>query len=300
MKAADAVARLSAALGGGAAADLAAAALIEAEQLGQPRFGLAMLDEWRDEAAPPAGAAGALAWHDCAAAFAPLAVAAATLEIERAARTHGIAARFLSGVRGFGRMAPFVRHLADVGLIGLAGAEGPPIVAPEGGTQAVIGTNPLALAMGQGAAQVVIDFATASATMAELRAARANGRPLPEGAAVDAAGRPTCDATEVAALLPRGGRVGSLLGLVVELLAGVAGGGRGDAKGRGVFLLALDPAAAPADDDWRDRLAGLQADWTGAQGHWPRGGGLAADATLGAELVSRLETGLARLAGERA
>lgn len=159
----------------------------------------------------------------------------------------------------------------------------------------MIGTNPLALAMGQGEARVVIDLATAGTTMAELRDARASGRTLPEGVAVDGDGQPTRDAARVAALLPRGGRVGSLLGLVVELLAGVAGRGRGDPQGRGVFLLAFDPDAAGADDDWRARLAGLQADWTETGGHWPRGGGLSPDATLDAATAARFEASLARI-----
>lgn len=291
-KAAD---RLAGALGGGAAAALAAAALIEAEVLGQPRFGLAMLDEWTPAAQPlPAVAAQPLLWRDGSAAFAPLAVAAATLDLAVAARESGVAAVFLRGIKGFGRLAPFVRHLADAGLVGLAGAEGPPFVAAHGGSRPVIGTNPLALAMGQGADRVVIDLASAGGTMAAVRAARAEGRLLPEGIAVDAEGQPTRIADQVAALLPRGGQVGSLLGLMVELLAGVAGGGRGDPQGRGVFLLAFDPATATG---WHDRLAALRADWTAGGGHWPRGGGMEQDATLNAAAVARLDAGIARMAG---
>ena len=293
----DAVARLSAALGDGPAARLAASALVEADALGLPRFGIAMLDEWRADAAPLAATPEpqAISWRDCSACFAPLAVASATLDLEAAARQFGIAAVFLRGIRGFGRLAPFVRHLADAGLVGLAGAEGPPFVAPHGGTKAVIGTNPLAIAMGQGPERVVIDVASSSATMADIRTARATNRPLPGGIALDAQGRPTIIAAEVAALLPRGGQVGSLLGLVVELMAGIAGGGRGDPKGRGVFLLAFDPAAAAESTDWQAKLAGLKSDWTTGGGHWPRGGGLPAEATLDADFARRLDAHLARM-----
>ena len=74
----DAIARLSAALGDGPAAQLAAAALIEADALGLPRFGVAMLDEWTADAAQPAtGEPRAIRWLDCSSSFAPLAVAAA-------------------------------------------------------------------------------------------------------------------------------------------------------------------------------------------------------------------------------
>lgn len=294
----DAVARLSAALGDSLAAQLAAAALIEADALGLPRFGIAMLDEWTADAVQPAtGEPQAIRWLDCSSSFAPLAVASATFDLEAAARQFGIAAIFLRGVRGFGRLAPFVRHLADAGLVGLAGAEGPPFVAPHGGAKAVIGTNPLAIAMGRGSKRVVIDVASSSATMAEIRSARATGKALPDGIALDGQGQPTSIAAEVAALLPRGGQIGSLLGLVVELMAGVAGGGRGHPKGRGVFLLAFDPAAAGESIDWRDKLAGLKSDWTTGGGHWPRGGGLPAGAVLDAAFAERLDAYLARMMG---
>ncbi|AVO38437.1 Ldh family oxidoreductase [Pukyongiella litopenaei] len=295
----DAVDRLSSALGGGPAARLAASALIEADALGQPRFGIAMLGEWTPDLRPPQMGADmqALRWLDCSGRFAPLAVATATLDLAAAARRFGVAAVFLRGVRGFGRLAPFVRHLADAGLAGLAGAEGPPFVAAHGGTRPVIGTNPLAFAIGQGADRVVIDAATSSCTMADIREARADGSPLPEGIALDGQGRPTRVAAEVAALLPRGGQVGSLLGLVVELMAGVAGGGRGDPAGRGVFLVAFDPDAAGRETDWRSGLAGLRRDWTGGGGYWPRGGGLPPDAALDADFERRLDGYLAAMRG---
>ncbi|WP_028033526.1 Ldh family oxidoreductase [Chelativorans sp. J32] len=296
----DAIDRLSTALGGGPAAKLAASALIEADALDLPRFGIAMLDEWTADAAPVPTVEGrqGISWLDCSSAFAPLAVAAATLDLAEAARQFGIAAVFLRGVRGLGRLAPFVRHFADAGLIGMAGAEGPPFVAPFGGTRPVIGTNPFALAMGKGDDRVIIDVASSTATMADIRNARASGTPMPEGIAVDREGRPTRIAAEVAALLPRGGQIGSLLGLVVELMAGAAGGGRGDPKGRGAFIIALDPARAEEGVDWQAKLAALKTDWTDGGGHWPRGGSVPPDAVLDSVFAERLESYLVRMTGQ--
>ncbi len=293
---ADATQRLAAALGGDAAAQLAASALLEAEALGMPRFGLAMLDEWAPDGARPAiDREQAVRFVDCAGCFAPVAVAGATLGLAETARRFGIAAIFLRGVRGFGRLAPFVRNLADAGLLGIAGAEGPPFVAPHGGTHPVIGTNPIALGFGTDSERVIIDVASSLATMADVRNARSAGTPLLEGIALDREGQPTTLAEDVAALLPRGGQIGSLLGLIVELMAGVAGGGRGDAKGRGVFLLAIDPARAGDEIDWRGKLAALQGDWIQGSGHWPRGGHPPADISL--DVVQRLDQHLTRMAG---
>lgn len=295
----DAAGRLALALGGGNAARLAALALVEADMIGQPRFGLDMLGEWAPDARPlpMADVPRAVSWLECTGGFAPLAVADATLRLAPLARQFGVAAMFLRGVRGFGRLAPFVRHLADEGLVAMAGAEGPPFVAPWQGKRAVIGTNPFALAVGQGADRVVIDMASSATTMAALRSARASGTPLPDGIALDSAGAPTRLAAEVAALLPRGGQLGSLLGLVVELLAGIAGGGRGDAQGRGVFLLAIDPAQDGGMADWPARLAALRGDWAAAGGYWPGTHTPAEDDDLPDTVLHRLTAQLARMAG---
>lgn len=296
----DAAGRLATALGGSPAAKLAASALIEADALGLSRFGIAMLDEWTANVAPVPKSENlrAISWLDCSSCFAPLAVADATLDLTETARQLGIAAIFLRGVRGFGRLAPFVRHLADAGLVGIAGAEGPPFVAAHGGTRPVIGTNPFAFAMGQGADRVVIDVASSTATMADIRNARVSGMSLPDGIGLDGEGRPTSVAAEVVALLPRGGQIGSLLGLVVELMAGVAGGGRGDPKGRGVFILAFDPAASEECVDWQARLTGLKSDWTDGGGHWPRGGALPPETVLDGDFAQRLDAYLARMTSQ--
>ncbi len=287
--------RLAVALGGGAAAQLAASALIEAEALGMPNFGLTMLNEWKrsDAPLPVIDREQAVNFLDCSNCFSPVSVAAATLAVSETAQRFGLAAIFLRGVKGFGRLAPFVRHVADAGLLGIAGAEGPPFVAPYGGTRPVIGTNPIALGFGSGSDRIVIDVASSLATMADVRTARAAGTPVREGIALDRDGKPTTLATDVAALLPRGGQIGSLIGLIVELMAGVAGGGRNDAKGRGVFLLALDPARAGNDVDWQGKLAALHKDWTIGGGHWPRGGDTPTDVDL--DVVERLDAHLARM-----
>lgn len=104
---ADAVDRLSTALGGNPAAKLAASALIEVDALGLLPFGIAMLDEWTADAAPVPTSESPLAvgWLDCSSCFAPLAVVSATLDLTETARQFGVAAVFLSDVRGFGRLA---------------------------------------------------------------------------------------------------------------------------------------------------------------------------------------------------
>ncbi|MCR1983019.1 Ldh family oxidoreductase, partial [Cellulosimicrobium cellulans] len=170
---------------------------------------------------------------------------------------------------GTGRVGAYVRALAEDGLVGVALAQSPATVAPYGGTAPVVGTNPLAVAVpraGQGRA-LVVDAATSAVTLADARRHAREGASLPDGAALGPDGEPTRDAGAVGALLPAG-LLGSLLGLTVEMLAGLVTGARGDAVGRGLWVLALDPRAFGADD-LADRADRLGDDWTRAGGRVP-------------------------------
>jgi ureidoglycolate dehydrogenase (NAD+) len=71
---------------------------------------------------------------------------------------------------------------------------------------------------------LVLDMATSVAAMGRIRQAAAEGKPIPEGAALDADGRPTIDGAKAATLLPLGGPKGSGLSLLFECLTGVMAG----------------------------------------------------------------------------
>ncbi|MGU3576556.1 Ldh family oxidoreductase [Brucellaceae bacterium C25G] len=276
------------------AAHLAASALLEAEIIGQPRFGLDMMQEFGSAPKPVATYydAKAISWRNCGDEFSPVSVAQATLDAIALAKVNGFAVIFLQSVRGFGRLAPFVRAIADAGLVGLAGAQGPKFVAPVDGKAPVIGTNPFAFAAGIGTDRVVIDIATAATTMAALKQARQNNSPLPDGVALNTQGQPTTEASLATALLPRGGRLGSLTGLFIEILAGVIGRARDDEQGRGVFLIAIDPAYENDDHDWKMQLQNLRDDWQQAQGHWPAGKSIPSETILNPTVIKRLEQAL--------
>jgi hypothetical protein len=145
----------------------------------------------------------------------------------------------------------------------------PAFVAPHGGNRPVIGTNPLALAMGQGADRVVIDLASSRRRWPTVR-------PPGPRARLARRDRGRCQRANRRASRPMSqrfcraaARSARLLGLMVELLAGVAGGGRGDPKGRGVFMIAFDPARRAKPSTGTTKLAGLKADWTQAAATGP-------------------------------
>ncbi len=260
---------------------LAAQWIAQAEALGLPEFGIDMLlrELSRVAALPAAPSACAdaaptpVASIDAAGVPGPVALAAAVRLAAAGAQAFGVGAVGIRNVGALGVLGLPARELAGLGLVGLVSAHAPAFVAPYGGTQPAIGTNPLAIAAPrEQESPFVADFATAPLTLAALRTARESGTELPEGAVVDVAGEPTRDPARAAAILPDS-LVGSLGGLLVELLAGVAVGGRVPAgapvAGRGAFVLALDPASlggarAPLD------TAQLVADWRDAGGHVPR------------------------------
>jgi (2R)-3-sulfolactate dehydrogenase (NADP+) len=78
-----------------------------------------------------------------------------------------------------------------------------------------------------GGEPVIADMATSQVALVTIKKAAAEGRPIPLGWGYDAKGRDTTDATAVidgGALAPAGGYKGMLLGLLVDLLAGVLSG----------------------------------------------------------------------------
>ncbi|QZY52202.1 Ldh family oxidoreductase [Leucobacter tenebrionis] len=270
-------------------ADRAALWLVQAEQLGLGGFGLDMLlrdltrldsggglepglEEPAERSAAGVEPGAAVTSFDAAGVPGPLALAAAARISAGGASTHGIGLVGISGVGALGVLGLAARALAEEGNFALVSAQAPAMVAPWGGREPAIGTNPLAFGAPRDAAPpLVADFATSQLTLAELRLRRETGEALPAGTALDAAGAPTTDPAAAAALLPEG-RLGSLAGLLVEVLAGAAVGGRtprGDAAaGRGAVVLALDPMRA-GGGRIAETVAEIASDWRAAGGHVP-------------------------------
>lgn len=143
-----------------------------------------------------------------------------------AARAHdlGLAALVVNDCTHFAALWPEAEAVTAQGLAVLVMCPSYASVAPAGGSQPLLGTNPLAFGWPRpGRAPYVFDFATSVAARGEIELKRRAGVPLPEGWAVDAQGRPTTDpaAALAGAMLPFGGHKGSAISTMIELLAGV-------------------------------------------------------------------------------
>lgn len=260
--------------GGASAADaeLVAAELVLADQMGIPSHGVARVGEYlqavRDGRVDPRGdcrtvsRAGAVAVVDGGARFGQVAGRHALDEGSRIAGERGAAVVVVRNSHHIGRVGALGELGAQRGLLVLAlvavGIPGP--VAPVGGTAGRLGTNPMAYGVPTANGAVSSDFATSAMPEGAINRARATGQRLPEGVLVGPDGAATTDpavlyADPPGAILPFGGpwaHRGYALNLMVELFAGtLAGYGPQDADrpSNCLFLLVVDPSAArPAGD----------------------------------------------------
>jgi len=160
---------------------------------------------------------GAFGWGQPAARFATQ--TAITLAAE-----HGVGAVTIVNCNHIGRVGEYVEMIAQAGMIGIALCNAGPAVAPYGGYQRVMGTNPFAWAApcGPGQPPFVLDFATSGVAEGKLRVARSKGDPIPEGLVVDSAGRPSRDPADFyagGALQTFGLHKGSGMSVMIELMA---------------------------------------------------------------------------------
>jgi L-2-hydroxycarboxylate dehydrogenase (NAD+) len=101
-------------------------------------------------------------------------------------------------------------------------------MAPWGGAEALLGTNPIAIGIPAGKeAPVLLDIATSVSSFGNIRQHQISGTPMPESWVVHSeTGQPITDPKQVSqgVLLPIGGHKGGGLALIIGLLAGVLNG----------------------------------------------------------------------------
>lgn len=140
---------------------------------------------------------------------------------------HGVAVFAQHGSFTCGQLGWFTERLAGAGLVALATAVSPALLATAAGGRRVFGTNPMAYSVPRAEhPPFTVDQASSSTSFVSVRDAAARGALLPEGWAVDGDGCPTTDpeAALAGALLPFGGYKGANIALLVELLSSMAGG----------------------------------------------------------------------------
>jgi LDH2 family malate/lactate/ureidoglycolate dehydrogenase len=184
---------------------------------------------------------------------------AAQATIKKAA-SHGIALVSVSDAWMSGRSAYYVEMIANAGLVAIHTAASSQLVAPPGGAGAVLGTNPIAIAIPSSRGPIVLDIGTSAYMMTEVMLRERLGELLPEGVAIGPDGGPTRDpalARRGGALLPFGGYKGFGLALMVQALGVLAESGLEHESDYGYLFIAFQPELVGPADVFKRRVVQL-------------------------------------------
>lgn len=149
------------------------------------------------------------------------------------ARQHGLSLTGLRNSHHLGRIGHWAEMACAEGFVSLhfVNVISTPMVAPWGGTDARLVTNPVAIGVPRpGQDPLLLDLATSKLAVGKVRVALNTGQTLPPGVLLDPAGRPTQDPADLfgpraGALLPFGDHKGSGLALMCEILGAALIGG---------------------------------------------------------------------------
>jgi LDH2 family malate/lactate/ureidoglycolate dehydrogenase len=171
----------------------------------------------------------------------------------------GIAVVGASNTWYTGMLSYYAEMATAEGLVCLIASHTAPWVAPHGASEGRYGTNPICFGFPSAEAPVIWDIGTSAIIHAQATLAVRLGEALPDGVAFDAAGRPTRNPAAAlgGAFAPWGGHKGSGLGLVVQLLGGLAGAPfvPEDLEQFGFFILALRPDLLTSAADFEAGVA---------------------------------------------
>lgn len=158
-----------------------------------------------------------------------------------------------------GMYVHYLEHATQQGLVAMAAGSSAPRVAPHGAREGRFGTNPIAFAFPSDDDPIIFDAATSGIPIAEAVLSQRVGRPLQPGLAFDADGQETTDpvAALQGALTVWGGHRGSGLGIVVQLLGILVGGGMmpADYRDCGFFFMALRPDLFMDPQEFRENVS---------------------------------------------
>ena len=156
---------------------------------------------------------------------------AMAVAIERA-RASGVCVAGLANAHHLARIGRWAEQCADAGFasVHFVNVLSRPLVAPWGGTDARLATDPFCVGVPHAPHPLVLDYATSMVALGKVDVALAAGRRMADGLLMDAAGRPTTDPAVMftdpaGALLPFGQHKGFALSVMCEILGGALSGG---------------------------------------------------------------------------
>jgi LDH2 family malate/lactate/ureidoglycolate dehydrogenase len=160
------------------------------------------------------------------------------------AREIGLAAVAVRNGFHFGTAGRYARMMAEHNCVGIVLSNTRPLMPAPGGAEALVGNNPIAIALpSAGDFPVEADLALSATAMGKIRLAAAAGESIPGDWAVDSQGRSTTDpaAAIKGMLLPAAGPKGFGLAFVIDLLCGALSDGAVGAEVRPLYGDPADP-----------------------------------------------------------
>jgi len=148
----------------------------------------------------------------------------ATMEMAREA---GSAVVVCNHCNHLGALATYVDVAARAGFLATMAQGTVPNMAPYGGMHPVLGNNPIAHSFPTGGdTPFVLDIALSAGAKGKVVLAAKEQNSIPEGLAIDSAGRPTADAQAAlnGAMLPMAGHKGTGLAIAVEAMTSLVSG----------------------------------------------------------------------------
>lgn len=199
--------------------------------------------------------AGAAATIDGGARLGPSVATRALGETTARADKYGVGMVGVHNSTHLGMLGYYTDMLRKEGYVAVAMTNTEPAMPPYGGTEPILGTNPIAIGLPTNTS-FNLDMSTAAIARGSINKAAEQGEPIPEGVALDADGEPTTDpeAALDGTILPFGGPKGSGLAIAIEILAGALVGAEmgdnvtgtyhtEDPCTKGDLFLAVDPEA---------------------------------------------------------
>lgn len=199
--------------------------------------------------------AGAAATIDGGSRPGPVVATSAIAEAMDRADDYGIGVTGVHNSNHLGMLGYYTDAIRRDDYVGIGMTNTEPAMPPYGGTEPVLGTNPIAIGLPTDP-PFNLDMSTSAIARGSINEAAERGESIPEGVALDPEGEPTTDPETAldGTILPFGGPKGSGLAIAIEVLAGGLVGadmGRGvtgtyhteDPCTKGDLFVVIDPEA---------------------------------------------------------
>jgi len=137
------------------------------------------------------------------------------------AKEHGISMTFVRNTNNIGFLSYYTMMAAENDMIGICGCNAASSISLWGGTESVLGSNPISLAFPAGEkTPLVMDLSVSNVARGKIREADRLNKKIPSTWAFGPDGKPTEDPAEAlkGTLMPIGGPKGVALAIAIDLL----------------------------------------------------------------------------------